>query len=90
MKTPIRKLMEYTDYLDNGGIREDSDGEPVMSDGELLDLIIEVTEQEPNAEGLPTDRGILMAINDALYCHFNEVVFIDNSEPCKEPHCNDY
>ncbi len=57
--------MEYTDYLDNGGIREDSDGEPIMSDGELLDLIIEVTEQEPNAEGLPTDRGILMAINDA-------------------------
>jgi len=41
-------------------------------DGELLDLIIEVTKQEPNTEGLPTDRDILMAINNALYHHFNE------------------
>jgi hypothetical protein len=72
MKTPIQELKEYTDYLDNGGIREDSDGESIMSDGELHDLIIEVTKQEPNAEGLPTDRDILMAINNALYYHFNE------------------
>ena len=72
MKTPIQTLNEYTDYLEEGGIRMHSDGDPVMSDGELLDLIIEVTTQEPNVEGLPTDRDILMAINNALYHHFNE------------------
>jgi|TARA_E500000305_G_scaffold70586_1_gene56483 hypothetical protein len=72
MKTPIELLYEYADYLDNGGSREDSDGESVMSDGELLDLVIEATEQKPTADGLPTDRQILMAINNALYHHFNE------------------
>ena len=65
MKTPIQKLNEYTDYLDDNGCM-------TWEDGELLDLIIEVTKQEPNAEGLPTDRDILMAINNALYHHFNE------------------
>jgi hypothetical protein len=49
MKTPIQTLNEYADYLDNGGSREDSDGESVMSDGELLDLVIEATKQEPLA-----------------------------------------
>jgi len=72
MKTPIELLYEYADYLDNGGSREDSDGESVMSDGELHDLVIEATEQNPTADGLPTDRQILMAINNALYFHFNE------------------
>ncbi len=72
MKTPIELLYEYADYLDNGGSREDSDGESVMSDGELLDLVIEATKQEPLDEGLPTDRDILMSINNALYHHFNE------------------
>jgi|11BtaG_2_1085332.scaffolds.fasta_scaffold36313_1 hypothetical protein len=72
MKTPIELLHEYADYLDNGGSREDSDGESVMSDGELHDLVIEATKQEPDAEGLPTDTQILMAINNALYFHFNE------------------
>ena len=65
MKTPIQKLNQYTDYLDDGGCM-------TWEEGELLDLIIEVTKQEPNAEGLPTDRDILMAINNALYHHFNE------------------
>ena len=65
MKTPIQKLNEYTDYLDDNGCM-------TWEDGELHDLIIEVTKQEPNAEGLPTDRDILMAINNALYHHFNE------------------
>jgi len=65
MKTPIQKLNEYTDYLDDNGCM-------TWEDGELLDLIIEVTKQEPSAEGLPTDRDILMAINNALYHHFNE------------------
>ncbi len=43
-----------------------------MSDGELLDLVIDVTNQEPSDEGLPTDRDILMSINNALYYHFDE------------------
>ena len=72
MKTPIQTLNEYADYLDNGGIRMHSDGDPTMSDGELHDLVIEATKQEPDAEGLPTDTQILMAINNALYHHFNE------------------
>ena len=70
--TPIQSLDKYTNYIADGGTRTYSDGDPVMSDGELLDLIIEVTKQEPNAEGLPTDRDILMSINNALYYHFNE------------------
>jgi len=70
--TPIEKLNKYADYLEDGGIRESFDGELVMSDGELLDLIIDVTNQEPSDEGLPTDRDILMSINNALYYHFDE------------------
>jgi len=70
--TPIEKLNKYADYLADGGIRESFDGELVMSDGELLDLVIEVTNQEPSDEGLPTDRDILMSINNALYYHFDE------------------
>jgi hypothetical protein len=70
--TPIETLNKYTDYLADGGTREHSDGEPVMSDGELLDLVIDVTNQEPSDEGLPTDRDILMSINNALYYHFDE------------------
>jgi hypothetical protein len=69
---PIETLNKYADYLADGGIREHSNGEPVMSDGELLDLVIEVTNQEPSDEGLPTDRDILMSINNALYYHFDE------------------
>ena len=70
--TPIETLNKYADYLEDGGIREYYDGELVMSDGELLDLIIEVTNQEPSDDGLPTDRDILMSINNALYHHFDE------------------
>tara|TARA_R100000951_G_C2497268_1_gene136322 strand:+ start:233 stop:463 length:231 start_codon:yes stop_codon:yes gene_type:complete len=72
MKTPIQTLNEYADYLEEGGIRMHSDGDLVMSDGELHDLVIEATKQEPDADGLPTDTQILMAINNALYHHFNE------------------
>jgi hypothetical protein len=76
MKTPIQTLNEYADFLEDGGAIEhrenNQDGEPIMSDGELLDLVIEATKQEPDAEGLPTDTQILMAINNALYFHFNE------------------
>jgi hypothetical protein len=68
----LESLDQYSDYLEKGGVRMHTDGEPVMSDGELLDLIIEVTKTQPNAEGLPTDRDILMSINNALYNHFNE------------------
>ena len=64
-QTPIEKLNEYKDYLEDNGCM-------TCKDGDLLDLIIEVTTQEPNVEGLPTDREILMAINNALYHHFNE------------------
>ena len=74
--TPIEELNQYADFLEDGGaieyIENNQDGEPIMSDGELLDLVIEVTKQEPSDEGLPTDRDILMAINNALYHHFNE------------------
>ena len=76
MKTPIQTLNEYADFLEDGGAIEhrenNQDGEPIMSDGELHDLVIEATKQEPDAEGLPTDTQILMAINNALYHHFNE------------------
>jgi len=65
MKTPIELLYEYADYLDDNGCM-------TWEDGELLDLVIEATEQKPTADGLPTDRQILMAINNALYHHFNE------------------
>ena len=72
MKTPIQTLNEYAEYLEEGGIRMHSDGDPTMSDGELHYLVIEATQQEPDADGLPTDTQILMAINNALYFHFNE------------------
>jgi hypothetical protein len=65
MKTPIELLDEYSDYLEDGGHK-------TYEDGELHDLIIEATKQKPTADGLPTDRQILMAINNALYHHFNE------------------
>ena len=38
--------------------------------GELLDLIVEVCHQEPDADGIPTDEDCLKAINDALYYHY--------------------
>jgi hypothetical protein len=65
MKTPNHLLYEYSTYIEEGGFN-------TYEDGELLDLIIEATKQKPSADGLPTDRQILMAINDALYHHFNE------------------
>ena len=70
--TSYEIINKYADYVADGGTRTYSDSEPVMSDGELLDLVIEVTKQEPSPEGLPTDRDILMSINNALYHHFNE------------------
>ena len=65
MKTPIELLDEYSTYVEEGGIN-------TYEDGELLDLIIEVTQQKPNLDGLPTDRETLLSINNALYHHFNE------------------
>ena len=65
MKTPIELLYEYSTYIEEGVFN-------TYEYGELLDLIIEATKQKPSADGLPTDRQILMAINDALYHHFNE------------------
>ncbi len=65
MKTPIELLDEYSTYIEDGGFN-------TYEDGELLDLIIEATKQKPTKDGLPTDRDILMSINNALYHHFNE------------------
>ena len=65
MKTPIELLDEYSTYIEDGGFN-------TYEDGELLDLIIEATKQKPTEDGLPTDRDILMSINNALYHHFNE------------------
>lgn len=65
MKTPIESLDEYSDYLENGGHK-------TCEDGELLDLIINATKQEPNADGLPTDRCILVSIDNALCHHFTK------------------
>ena len=70
--TSYEIINKYADYVADGGTRTKSNGEPVMSDGELLDLVIRVTEQEPSPEGLPTDGDILMSINNALSYHFNE------------------
>ena len=67
MKTPIELLYEYSNRLEDGDYK--------TYDGELLDLIIEATKQKPTTDGLPTDRQILMAINNALYHHFNEEDF---------------
>ena len=65
MKTPIELLDEYSTYIEDGGFN-------TYEDGELLDLIIEATKQKPTEDGLPTDRDILMSINNALYHHFND------------------
>jgi len=65
MKTPIELLDEYSTYIEDGGFN-------TYEDGELLDLIIEATKQKPSVDGLPTDRDILMSINNALYHHFND------------------
>ena len=65
MKTPIELLDEYSTYIEDGGFN-------TYEDGELLDLIIEATKQKPTEDGLPTDRDILMSINNALYYHFND------------------
>ena len=65
INTPIDSLYQYSDHLENGGTDR-------LEDGELHDLIIEATKQKPTVDGLPTDRQILMAINNALYHHFNE------------------
>ena len=70
--TPIESLDKYTNYIADGGTRTHSNGDPVMSDAELQDLIIAVNKQKPNAEGLPTDKDKFMSINNALYYHFNE------------------
>ena len=70
--TPIQSLDKYTNYIADGGTRTYSNGDPVMSDGELHDLIIAVNKQEPDAEGFPTDQDKFMSINNALYYHFNE------------------
>ena len=64
-QTPIECIDSYADYLEVLKVAK-------LDDGALLDLVIEVTMQEPSPEGLPTDRDILMSINNALYHHFNE------------------
>tara|TARA_B100001769_G_scaffold255642_1_gene232310 strand:+ start:970 stop:1206 length:237 start_codon:yes stop_codon:yes gene_type:complete len=69
-KTPIESIDSYADYLE---AKENKLWKTAkLDDGELLDLVIDVTTQEPSPEGLPTDRDILMSINNALYHHFNE------------------
>ena len=65
MKTPIELLYDYSDHLGDGGHNK-------YEDGELHDIIIQATKQKPTVDGLPTDRQILMAINNALYHHFNK------------------
>jgi len=64
-QTPIECIDSYADYLEVLKVAK-------LDDGALLDLVIDVTTQEPSPEGLPTDRDILMSINNALYHHFNE------------------
>ena len=70
IKTPIESIDSYADYLETKSNKYWKTAK--LDDGELLDLVIDVTEQEPSPEGLPTDRDILMSINNALYHHFNE------------------
>jgi len=65
IKTPIESIDSYADYLEILKVSK-------LDDGALLDLVIDATTQEPSPEGLPTDRDILMSINNALYHHFNE------------------
>ena len=69
-KTPIESIDSYADYLEAKANKYWKTAK--LDDGELLDLVIDVTMQEPSPEGLPTDRDILMSINNALYFHFNE------------------
>ena len=69
-KTPIESIDSYADYLEEKANKHWKTAK--LDDGELLDLVIDVTMQEPSPEGLPTDRDILMSINNALYFHFNE------------------
>ena len=59
-------LEQYISDLEKNGTHS------AINDGDLLDLVIDAVNQEPNDEGLPTDRDILMLVNNALYHHFNE------------------
>ena len=67
VSSPTETLNVYANYLEEGATFA-----PQLSDGELLDIVIEATKEEPSAEGLPTDRDILVAIHGALYQRFKK------------------
>ena len=76
-QTPIQKLNEYSDYLEND-IKE-TYHKYIYSDSDLLEIVTQATTQIEDCSGwdtesdrTPTAREILMAINNALYHHFNE------------------
>ena len=70
--TPIEKLNEYSTYLED-------DGCLTYNDSDLLEIVTQATTQiedcsgwDTESETTPTAKEILMAINNALYFHFNE------------------
>lgn len=70
--TPIEKLNEYSTYLED-------DGCLTYNDSDLLEIVTQATTQIEDCSGwdtesdkTPTASEILMAINNALYHHFNE------------------
>ena len=72
-ETPIQKISDYAEaleYFHEYSPRDKDIKDIKYETGELLDLIVEVCHQEPNADGYPTDKQCLQAINNALYYHY--------------------
>ena len=71
-ETPIEKINDYTEALEyfheTKSLKRHKDIK--YETGELLDLIVEVCHQEPDADGIPKDEDCLQAINEALNYHY--------------------